>query len=240
MIIKANGHEVSVTSVAQASIQKAGKTYQALRFTFQGAITADDIAALTSGYFQIGGQEFIGYNTLDDVAVVVGQVPTAEADLALAQSVLGIITGTAELTPAAAAEQRAIIEQAVQALPDSTALQVVSYYPTWEDCVKKGTIQHDAPGFKFQHEGDLYACTEINPTFQYSWVPGIGTESLYVRIDEAHTGTVDDPIPYGGNMVLFDGLYYEQEGMTYLCVRDSGTPLYHALADLVGHYVQVA
>ena len=39
-------------------------------------------------------------------------------------------------------------------------------------------------------------------------------------------------------MVLENGKYYSQGGMTYLCTRDSGSPVYHALKDLVGLYVE--
>ena len=46
--------------------------------------------------------------------------------------------------------------------------------------------------------------------------------------------------PYDGNMELFAGLYYVQNGVTYLCNRNTGQPVYNALADLVGLYVEVA
>ena len=68
----------------------------------------------------------------------------------------------------------------------------------------------------------------------------MGTESLYERIDETHAGTIDDPIPYEGNMALTAGLYYSQGGVIYLCTRDTVNPVYNALADLVGLYVEVA
>ena len=38
-------------------------------------------------------------------------------------------------------------------------------------------------------------------------------------------------------MALEAGRYYSQNGVTYLCTRDTGTPVYHNLADLVGLYV---
>ena len=55
----------------------------------------------------------------------------------------------------------------------------------------------------------------------------------------AHSGTQDDPIPYNGNMALTEGLYYTQSGVTYLCNRSTGQPVYNALAELVGLYVEV-
>ena len=70
-------------------------------------------------------------------------------------------------------------------------------------------------------------------------VPGVGTESLFSLVDETHSGTIDDPIPYEKNMEIFEGLHYIQNGILYLCFRSSGQPLYHDLANLVGVYVEV-
>ena len=46
-------------------------------------------------------------------------------------------------------------------------------------------------------------------------------------------------IPYEGNMALESGKYYTQSGMTYLCSRDTVNPVYNALSELVGIYVEV-
>lgn len=67
-----------------------------------------------------------------------------------------------------------------------------------------------------------------------------GTESLYTEVTESHAGTKEDPIPYGNNMELEEGKYYSQDGVTYICTRDTGIPVYNPLADLVGIYVEVA
>ena len=70
------------------------------------------------------------------------------------------------------------------------------------------------------------------------WVPGVGTESIYTHIDETHDGTQYDPIPYDGNMALTSGLYYVQDWVVYQCTRDTGNPVYHALNELAGLYVE--
>lgn len=51
-------------------------------------------------------------------------------------------------------------------------------------------------------------------------------------------GTADDPIPYEGNMALENGKYYSQDGVVYRCTRDTGNPVFHALSELVGLYVE--
>lgn len=122
------------------------------------------------------------------------------------------------------------------AVDDNTALRMRVFYPDWEDMIGQ-TVEK--AGFRFKHGGDLYKTIPANHTFQADWVPGAGTESLYTRIDETHEGTLTDPIPYSGNMVLESGKYYSQNGLVYLCTRDTVNPVYNALADLVGLYVEI-
>ena len=132
---------------------------------------------------------------------------------------------------------RPYIEQAAQNLPDADGLKAKVLYPRWETLVKKGSVEAES-GYRFTYNGDLYKCTRKNPTFQADWVPGNGTAALYVRIDESHIGTLDDPIPYSGNMTLESGKYYIQDHVIYLCNRDTGNPVYNSLAELVGLYVE--
>ena len=121
------------------------------------------------------------------------------------------------------------------AVDDNTALRMREFYPEWEDMIGQ-TVEK--AGFRFKHGGDLYKTIPANHTFQANWVPGVGTESIYTRIDESHAGTLTDPIPYSGNMALEAGKYYSQNGVVYLCTRDTVNPVYSALADLVGLYVE--
>ena len=67
--------------------------------------------------------------------------------------------------------------------------------------------------------------------------PSLATASLYEAIDKEHSGEADDPIPYMPPMEVFEGEYYEQYGVVYLCTRSSGVALTHDLSALVGHYV---
>ena len=122
---------------------------------------------------------------------------------------------------------------------NQTALRMRRYYPTFSELVgqtvKKGT--------KFRatdsEDADLYTVIQPELTIQEHYPPGIGTESLYTRIDEQHDGTKYDPIPYNGNMALQSGKYYTQNNILYLCNRDTVNPVYNALAELVGLYVEV-
>ena len=134
---------------------------------------------------------------------------------------------------------RAAIEAGSNAVErsDADALAVKSIYPVWADLIG---ITAEKSGFRFTYNGKLYKTIPANHTFANEWVPGAGTESLYTCIDDQHAGTLEDPIPYEGNMELTEGLYYSQGGVIYLCIRGTGQPVYHALSDLAGLYVEAA
>ena len=128
----------------------------------------------------------------------------------------------------------------------ATRLKYQDYYPEWG--AGGAELGKEVPaGFLLRKDGKLYQVRQPH-TLQQQWQPGAeGTEALYqlVQADyeeqpDGHAGTADDPIPYEGNQELAAGLYYQQDGVTYLCTRDSGQPLYHALRDLVGLYVEPA
>lgn len=122
---------------------------------------------------------------------------------------------------------------------DQTALRMRRYYPTFAELVGQ-TVKL---GTKFRADdsenADLYKTIQPELTIQAHYPPGEGTESLYTRIDEIHDGTQYDPIPYSGNMALENGKYYIEDGIIYLCNRDTGIAVYNKLADLVGIYVVV-
>lgn len=133
---------------------------------------------------------------------------------------------------------REVIETAMQSIENDQVARVAApLYPTWDNLVALGTAVE--VGFRFSHAGDLYKVLQAH-TLSTAWVPGMGTETLYVRIDETHAGTAADPIPYNGNMELVNGLYYVQDGVVYKCIRSTSQPIYHALSSLIGLHVEVA
>ena len=137
-----------------------------------------------------------------------------------------------------ALQLRPVIEQASQSLEDTVALTAVELFPQWSQLVKEARTV--TKGFRFQHEGKLYRTEQPTYTFVETYVPGSeGTESLFSKVDETHAGTLEDPIPYEPNMEIYEGMYYSQNDVIYLCIRDSGQPLHHDLSSLVGNYVEV-
>lgn len=126
---------------------------------------------------------------------------------------------------------RSVMEQAAQSLDDATALTAVRLYPEW------ATDTHYTKGHKVQRNGKLWRVMQKH-TSQTGWEPE-NAASLWEQINETHAGTAADPIPYDGNMALESGKYYTQNGVVYLCNRDTVNPVYNVLADLVGIYVEV-
>lgn len=125
-----------------------------------------------------------------------------------------------------------LIRQQINTLDvdDNTAMRMTEFYPEWA-----AGVSYTA-GYKVQRIGKLWRCLQDH-TSQDGWEPSTATASLWEQICESHDGTLADPIPYSGNMALENGKYYTQDGVTYLCTRDTGNPVYNALADLVGIYV---
>ncbi len=127
---------------------------------------------------------------------------------------------------------RMLITQQVNSLAvdDKTALRMKEFYPEWESGVSY------AVGFKVQRNGKLWRVVQAH-TSQDGWEPE-NAASLWEIINETHAGTLEDPIPYDGNMALENGKHYIQYSEIYLCNRDTVNPVFNALADLVGIYVE--
>lgn len=121
-------------------------------------------------------------------------------------------------------------------IEDTDALKMTQFYPTWESYIGNSLTA----GFKIQYSNKLFETRQNIPIVLADQYPSTATAALYKEIDETHSGTFDDPIPYNGNMELFNGKYYVQYDIKYRCIRDTINPVYHDLADLVGLYVEVA
>ena len=130
---------------------------------------------------------------------------------------------------------RAAMDSAGAALTDEQALTCKLIYRQWADLI--GTTAR--PGQRFLHGETLYKVRDgaSAHTFSREWEPGVTTAALYTAIDEAHSGTIDDPIPWVQPMELYAGKYYTEGGKLYSCWRDSGQPLAFSLSALVGTYV---
>lgn len=117
-------------------------------------------------------------------------------------------------------------------LTDQQALDVKCLFPEW----KPG--ENVKAGERRQYEGLLYKVREGQGHHtQEGWEPQIAT-ALWEAIDETHTGTEKDPIPYRPGMALEAGKHYTQHEALYRCTRDTQNPVYDMLKDLIGIYVE--
>ena len=113
---------------------------------------------------------------------------------------------------------------------DNTALRMLEFYPAW------ASDTDYTAGYKVRRGGRLWRCIQAH-TSQAGWEPE-NAASLWTEICESHAGTLEDPIPYNGNMALESGKYYSQDGKVYRCTRDTVNPVYNALSELVGLYIE--
>ena len=126
-----------------------------------------------------------------------------------------------------------LLKQQVNTLEvdDQTACRMKEFYPEW------GAGVAYSSGYKVQHSGRLWRCRQAH-TSQEGWEPE-NVPALWEELCETHDGSLYDPIPYEGSMALENGKYYSQDGVTYLCNRDTVNPVYNPLSELVGIYVEV-
>lgn len=172
-----------------------------------------------------------------------GIADTVNTAKAAAQSAQQNLTSATEQVSAVSVISSAafvVARSQAQSLSDQDAIQAKILYDEWADLCKESYVAQEI-GFKFVHKKQLYKTAQASFRFQSQWEPGSqGTESIYTLIDEEHAGTQEDPIPYKKNMELFNGKYYTQNDVLYLCIRDSGIPMQYDLANLIsGGFVQV-
>jgi hypothetical protein len=162
------------------------------------------------------------------------KTPYGQAELSAMKSAATAAALQERSRPLTAAEVTAmLLSQQVNTLTvdDNTALRMLEFYPEWTP----GTAY--AVGFMVQYDSKLWRTLQAH-TAQVGWEPE-NAPSLWEQIVRNYAGTEDDPVPYDGNMRLEAGKYYIQNDVIYLCIRDTGNPVYHALADLIEIYVEV-
>ena len=99
-------------------------------------------------------------------------------------------------------------------LTDTQSARLKRFYPEWDTLIGKVL----AAGRKVRNEGKLYKVLQQH-TASIEWKPD-ETPSLFGLLSE-HEATMEDPIPYVRMMILEQGKYYTQNGVTYKCVTGS-------------------
>lgn len=111
------------------------------------------------------------------------------------------------------------------------SLELSAFFPKWE-------AGKEMPlAYKVSYEDSLFEVIQEH-TSQADWTPNV-SPSLYKVVQVEAAGSIDDPITWDQGMELFNGLYYTDNQVKYLCNRDSGMGMVYDLANLVGLYVEV-
>lgn len=132
-------------------------------------------------------------------------------------------------------ENKMQVQMAIAYLTDEQALTVKDLYPTFTELIGK-TVKI---GTRFTYNTFLFKTLQDNLLIQEQYVPGNGTESLYVQLDESHAGTLEDPIPWVPNMQPEKEKYYSEGNLVAKCIEDPGQPLYNKLSELCpGRYFE--
>lgn len=136
------------------------------------------------------------------------------------------------MTREEALKYRKAIEQAAALQTDKMALENIYLYPQWKEGIDAEKDE------RYRYGDKLYKCNQPHKT-QADWTPDV-SPALWVVVVVENEGTKEDPIPFTPPMEIFNGNYYTQDGVLYLCIRDSGIALTHNLKYLVGIYVHIA
>lgn len=137
--------------------------------------------------------------------------------------------------------KRNIAEMNTLNLSAVEALEVKNWYPIWGETENFREGDTITAGTKMQYGDKLWQALQTH-TLMGIYPPSIATASLYKEVtpEDDNLGTIDNPIDYNGNMALEEGKYYTQNGVKYLCTRDTINPVYADLIGLVGIYVTIA
>lgn len=129
-------------------------------------------------------------------------------------------------------ELRSLIVKASESLSDTDALEAVELFDEW---VPDTDYER---GDRRRYEGTLYKARQAH-TSQSIYPPNLVPALWEVVAPEGKGDSPDNPIEYDQSMAIEKDKFYIENDVIYLCIRDSGVPLYTALANVIGNYVDV-
>lgn len=127
------------------------------------------------------------------------------------------------------------IQRAIPLMTNDQILQCVSVLPEWKSFIGGKMEAHQ----RFQFNKEAWESRQEVSVVLEGQEPGISTASLYQRIESSHAGTKEDPIPYSQLMCVYKDKYYTENGVLYLCLEDSGQPLYADCENLPRYFQKV-
>lgn len=131
---------------------------------------------------------------------------------------------------------REAMDKAGTFLTTEQAATVIYLFKPWTAVDSDYSSVHYKVKDRRRYNDVVYECRQDHDALPHQ-TPDI-VPALWLRLDVEHAGTIEDPIPYAPGMEIFNGKYYIENEILYLCNRDSGTALYNNLADLINIYVE--
>ena len=125
-----------------------------------------------------------------------------------------------------------VVEHLTDDMTDADALNYSGLFLTWET----STLYH--VGDRVHYNDTLYKCRQAH-TSQEIYPPNIVPALWEVVAPEGKGDSPDNPIEYDQSMAIEKDKFYIENDVVYICIRDSGVPLYTALANVIGNYVEV-
>ena len=132
-------------------------------------------------------------------------------------------------------EMKFAIQCAIPLMSNDQILHCVSVLTEWEEFIGGKMEAHQ----RFQFKKEAWESRQEIPIVLEGQEPGISTAALYQRIESSHAGTQEDPIPYSQLMTVYRDKYYTQNDVMYLCLEDSGQPLYADCVNLPRYFQKV-
>lgn len=143
---------------------------------------------------------------------------TAKALEAITAQLKRLETGQEVVNGPVVAAARAYALTATE-IPDASALEMATLFPTWEDVLENGT---ELPqGRIINKDGQLYRVVQATVPQAHQEPGGEGMLAVYRPIEIQHAGTRSDPIPWVYGMDCLAGHCYSYNGAIYR-VADGG------------------
>ena len=127
---------------------------------------------------------------------------------------------------------REMIVKASKSLSDTDALEAIELFDEWHP-----DTDYER-GDRRRYDGTLYKARQAH-TSQSIYPPNITPALWEVVAPEGKGDSPDNPIEYDQSMAIEKDKFYRENDVIYICTRSSGVPLYTALANMIGNYVEI-
>lgn len=156
-----------------------------------------------------------GEDKSGDGRITVAMAKRTEVEEKIEKMAAGIISNT-RISGQLSAAAKFYVQTATD-VPDETAIEMPDLFKTWEEVL--AAAETVAENSIINDGGTLYRVVASGGVLPQANQPphGEGMLAVYRPIDTAHTGTMEDPIPWVYGMDCTEGLYYSYNATVYLC-----------------------